>query len=75
VYLLVSIIPVRLGRILVLAARDAARARHGARYAGTLPVIAAGHLAWVAGEAVAHVRWLLRHADGDDARGTEVRVE
>jgi O-antigen biosynthesis protein len=58
-YLLASVLPVRLPRILALVAGQAARAGQAGRYFSTLPLIALGHAASLAGEAVAYLRLLL----------------
>jgi len=58
VYLLASLLPVRLPRILALVAGQSARAGQAGRFAATLPLIALGHAASLAGEAVAYLRRL-----------------
>jgi len=57
-YLLVTALPVRLVRIMVLVAHHSIRARCGCAYLATFPVIAAGHVAALAGEATAYWRSL-----------------
>jgi GT2 family glycosyltransferase len=57
-YLAVTLLPIRLARILTLVARDARRAAQAGRYLTTLPLVAAGHAASLAGEAAAYVRRL-----------------
>jgi GT2 family glycosyltransferase len=56
VYLLATILPVRLTRILGLVAGHAVRARQGGLFLATLPIVAAGHAAALAGEAAAYLR-------------------
>ena len=58
-FLVVTALPVRLARILVLVAGHSFRAGCGRDYFTTLPVMAAGHTAALAGEAVAYSRLLL----------------
>jgi GT2 family glycosyltransferase len=55
-YLLVTVLPVRLPRILGLVAGHAMRARQGRLFLATLPIVAAGHAAALAGEAAAYLR-------------------
>jgi GT2 family glycosyltransferase len=59
VYLLASVLPVRLLRILALVAGQAARAGQACRYVSTFPLIVLGHSASLAGEAVAWARALV----------------
>ena len=54
----VSIVPIRLARILALSAAQAARGGQLAWWVATLPVIACGHAASLAGEASAYARRL-----------------
>lgn len=54
-----SLLPVRLPRILALVALHAARAGWTGRLLATLPVVAAGHAATLAGESAAYLRRLL----------------
>ena len=58
-YLLASVLPVRLARILGLVALHAARAGWTGRYLAALPVVAAGHAATLAGESATYARRLL----------------
>jgi GT2 family glycosyltransferase len=60
-YLVVSVFPIRLGRILLLVAGHAWRASWTRRYLSTFPVLAVGWAAWLAGESVGYVRFLLGH--------------
>jgi GT2 family glycosyltransferase len=57
-YLLASVIPLRLLRILALVAGHAAQAGKLRDYVSTLPVILVGESAWVVGEAVSYARGL-----------------
>lgn len=59
IYLLASILPVRLPRILALVAGQATRAGQTGRFLATLPLIVLGHSASLAGEAVAWAGFLL----------------
>lgn len=54
-YLLASLLPIRLPRILWLVALHAARAGWTGRLLATLPVVAAGHAATLAGESAAYL--------------------
>ncbi len=54
-YLLTSLLPLRLPRILGLVALHAARAGWAGRLLATLPVVAAGHAATLAGESAAYL--------------------
>ncbi|HEX3531071.1 MAG TPA: glycosyltransferase [Thermoanaerobaculia bacterium] len=58
IYLLASVLPVRLPRILVLVAGQSARAGQTGRFLSTLPLIVLGHSASLAGEAVAWAGFL-----------------
>jgi GT2 family glycosyltransferase len=58
IYLLASVLPVRLPRILALVAGQAVRAGQAGRYVSTFPLIVLGHTASLAGEAVAWGRAL-----------------
>lgn len=58
-YLAVTVLPVRLARILGLVALHAWRAGQTSRYAATLPLVAVGHGASLAGEAIAYARRLV----------------
>ena len=58
-YLMATVLPVRLARILALVGLHAWRARQTGWYLATLPLVAAGHAASLAGEAVAYSRWLV----------------
>jgi hypothetical protein len=55
-YLAASVLPVRLIRVLAQVAGNAIRAGETASYLATLPAIAAGEAAWIAGESVAYAR-------------------
>jgi GT2 family glycosyltransferase len=57
-YLAVTVLPIRLARILALVGLHAAQARQMGRYASTLPLVLLGHTASLAGEAAAYVRRL-----------------
>lgn len=57
-WLAVTALPVRLARILALVGLHAARAGQLGRYLSTLPLVAAGHAASLAGEATAYARSL-----------------
>jgi GT2 family glycosyltransferase len=59
-YLTVSVLPVRLSRILALVAAQAWRARQTLLYLATLPLVVLGHAASLAGEAVVYAQrlWL-----------------
>ncbi len=57
-YLAVSILPVRLTRILALTAARCWRAGLLSDLAATLPVVVLGHAAWLAGESRAYARML-----------------
>lgn len=61
-YLLASVLPVRLPRILALVARHAATAGQTGRFLATLPLIALGHGASLAGEAAAYASRLASKA-------------
>jgi len=58
IYLLATILPVRLPRILALVAGQATRAGQTGRFLATLPLIVLGHSASLAGEAVAWAGFL-----------------
>lgn len=58
-FLVVTALPIRLARALVLVAGHCFRAGCARNYFATLPIIAAGHAAALAGEAVAYSRLLL----------------
>jgi GT2 family glycosyltransferase len=58
-YLLASALPLRLATNLAHTARHASRARRLATFTATLPVVAAGHAATLAGESVGYARRLL----------------
>jgi len=60
-YLVVSVLPIRLGRILLLVAGQAWRAGWTRRYLSSFPVLALGWAAWLAGESVGYARFLLGH--------------
>lgn len=62
-YLAVTVLPVRLARILALVALHAWRAGQTDWYLATLPLVAAGHAASLAGEAVAYSRRLVGAVD------------
>lgn len=57
-FLAVSALPVRLGRILARTARLCRRARLGGAFLRTLPLIVAGHSCWLAGESLGYLRGL-----------------
>jgi glycosyltransferase involved in cell wall biosynthesis len=57
-YLSVTVLPVRLPRILALVGLHARRARQTGVYLKVLPLVVAGHAASLAGEAVAYLRRL-----------------
>jgi cellulose synthase/poly-beta-1,6-N-acetylglucosamine synthase-like glycosyltransferase len=58
-YLLATVLPIRLPRILALVAMHAARAGRVRQYLSTLPVVAAGHATSLAGEAAIYARRLV----------------
>lgn len=64
-YLVITVLPLRLARVLGLVALHCWKADQTGWYLGTLPLIAAGHAASLAGEAVAYSRRLapMRTAD------------
>lgn len=64
VYLVASVIPVRLPRILGLVAAHCWRGGRTGWLLATLPLVAAGHVASLAGEAVGYVRCLLSARPG-----------
>ncbi len=68
-YLLASALPLRLATNLAHAARHAGRARMLGSFAVQLPVVAAGHGASLAGEAVAYAGRLVRGGGGAWRRG------
>jgi GT2 family glycosyltransferase len=80
--LLASALPVRLARVLAIAAWQAARAAGGGPFLAALPLAAAGHAASLAGEAVAYGaalaqrRWgaPLPVPGGANGRGNEAGV-
>jgi GT2 family glycosyltransferase len=57
-YLAVTVLPIRLARILALVGLHAGQAGQMGRYAATLPLVLAGHASSLAGEAVAYTRRL-----------------
>jgi GT2 family glycosyltransferase len=57
-WLAVTALPIRLARILALVGFHASRAGQTGRYLATLPLVAAGHAASLAGEASAYARRL-----------------
>ena len=57
-FLVVSVLPIRLGRILGLVLRDSRRAGWTERLASTLPIVVSGHVASLLGEARAYFRSL-----------------
>jgi GT2 family glycosyltransferase len=59
-YLAVSLLPIRLVRILSLMAGQSVRAGWAGRYLATFPVAAAGQVASLAGESLGYLRFLLR---------------
>lgn len=61
-YLAVTVVPIRFLRILALVAGQSGRAGLAwtAQYLATLPVVAAGHAASLAGEAIGYTRCLFR---------------
>jgi GT2 family glycosyltransferase len=59
-WLAVTALPVRLARILALVGLHAVRAGQTRRYLATLPLVAAGHAASLAGEASVYARTALR---------------
>ncbi|HEX6203617.1 MAG TPA: glycosyltransferase [Thermoanaerobaculia bacterium] len=61
-FLLVSLLPLRLARVLSLVAGHAVRARWGLRLLATLPLVAAGHAANLLGESRAYAERLLAGA-------------
>jgi GT2 family glycosyltransferase len=63
-YLVVSILPLRLSRIAFLMARHAHGARQSLRFLMTLPISLAGHIASLAGEAVAYAGLLVQGSKG-----------
>jgi GT2 family glycosyltransferase len=60
VYLLVSLLPIRMARILMLTAAHCRRAGYLLDLASTLPVVTLGHSAWLAGECRTYARLLVR---------------
>ena len=62
-YLLVSLLPIRLARILMLTAAHCRRAGHLFDLVSTLPVVTLGHSAWLAGECRTYARLLVRLPD------------
>lgn len=74
-YLLVSLLPVRLPRILGLVALHAARAGWTGRLLATLPVVAAGHAATLAGESSTYLRRLLALSPRGPAREPAASLE
>lgn len=77
-YLLATALPLRLASNLAHTARHAAHTGRLAGFAATLPVVAAGHAASLAGEAVGYARWLRRRreagAEGGLSRGAAAAV-
>jgi GT2 family glycosyltransferase len=61
-YLAVSLLPLRLPRVLVLVARHCGRAGELVSFLRTLPLIALGHQASLLGESVAYARRLMHPA-------------
>jgi hypothetical protein len=59
-YLVVSILPIRLARIAMLTYRYCAAAGMTGAFLRTWPLALAGHAAWLAGESVAYAGALLR---------------
>ena len=62
-YLLVSLLPIRLARILMLTAAHCWRAGCFSDFVSTLPGVILGHSAWLAGECRTYARLLMRSAD------------
>jgi GT2 family glycosyltransferase len=62
-YLLVSLLPIRLARILMLTAAHCGRAGCLSDFVSTLPVVILGHSAWLAGECRTYSRLLMRLPD------------
>jgi len=63
-----TIVPVRLPRVMVLGAWQALRAGLLGSYVATFPLVLVGHLAAIAGEAVAYGRFCLHHPIAHPAR-------
>ncbi len=61
-YLAASVVPLRLARVLALTAGRCARARRLGDLGATLPLVALGHLAWLAGESRAYAALLAGRA-------------
>lgn len=57
-FLVVSLLPIRLARVLLIVARHAVTAGWAGRFLVTLPVVAAGHAANLLGESVAYAERL-----------------
>jgi GT2 family glycosyltransferase len=55
IQLMISMLPIRLLRILARGARNALQAGHGADYVRTFPIVIAGQSAWLAGESAAYI--------------------
>ncbi|MBI4914777.1 MAG: glycosyltransferase [Acidobacteria bacterium] len=68
-FLLVSALPVRLVRVLALTIGHATRAGALRRLTWTLPLVAAGHEAWLIGESVTYARRLGRQLVGAGPAG------
>jgi len=73
-YLTVSVLPIRFLRILLLVAGQAWRAGWVGRYVATIPIVAAGHAAWLAGESLGYIRFLLAHRRRPDREPTAPRA-
>lgn len=72
-YLAVSLLPIRVGRILALVAGHCRAAGELRGFFGTLPVVALGHAASLLGESRAHLRHLLGRQGG--AGGWRLRTQ
>lgn len=58
VVLAASLLPLRLAKLVARGAVNALRAGQGGEYLRTLPVVASGQAAWLAGESSFYARWL-----------------
>jgi GT2 family glycosyltransferase len=74
-YLVVSVLPIRLLRILALVTAQVARAGRLRDYLLTFPVVIVGHAASLAGESVAYAREAFRWRPLDDEERGEASAE
>jgi GT2 family glycosyltransferase len=65
---LISVIPLRLARILARGVSNALRAGYGADYLRTFPIVFAGQSAWLAGESTAYLNVLSGSNTSEDLR-------